>query len=77
MKKKHVSVFVSLLLLFFTRRQALSTEENRIDIIKILLKLKLEKQKVSNYLEALEASKPDIFHARILKILVKPEFRND
>lgn len=55
---------------FFTERQALSAEENRIDIVKIISKLKLDEQKVSGYLEALKGSRPDIFHARILKKLL-------
>lgn len=45
---------------FFTKRQDLSAEENRINIVQIILKLKLDKQKVSGHLEALKVSTPDI-----------------
>lgn len=37
---------------FFTKRQDLSAEDNRINIVKTILKLKLDKQKVSGHLEA-------------------------
>lgn len=40
---------------FFTKRQDLSAEESRINIVQIILKLKLEKQKVSGHLEALKS----------------------
>lgn len=57
---------------FFTfSRRDLSAEENRIDVVKVILKLTLSKQKVSSHLEALKVSKPgNIFHARILKKLL-------
>lgn len=47
-------------LCYFTKRQGLPAEENRINIVQIILKLKLDKQKVSGHLEALKVSTPDI-----------------
>lgn len=52
---------------FFTKRQDLSAEESRINIVKIILELKLDAQNVSGYLEALKVFRPDIFHTRILE----------
>ena len=65
--------FFSFFLFFFfflTKWQDLSVEENRINIVKIILKLKLDKQKVGGHRKDLKVSKPDIIHARILRKLL-------
>lgn len=65
-EKRTTEVFVSL-----PKRQDLSAEKNRINIVKMILRLTLNKQKVSSHLKALKVSKPDILHTRILKKLLE------
>ena len=65
-EKRTTEVFVSL-----PKRQDLSAEKNRINIVKMILRLTLNKQKVSSHLKSLKVSKPDILHTRILKKLLE------